>query len=442
MAAFEVAAALGIVAALGAAAWTALPSLLAPEPEPDEPEDVFATGDVAQRVAALSERVLRDDDDPRPWSRHPLQGDPERLPAHLVPARSLVVLDGHVLPLHPALLAATGGGDVLRGRRQGRPIHAVRLREGLYLDLIEALRLLPVIGLELAGRGLGGEVVVVDPADLDDELPVVCPWLLTGEGPRVTSDDEGARTFALTIGTTTVEATVWMPDVAAGIAADELRWAGSIRADAEQTTAATDPSILASLQLEATPPLGWTRSELLELAAVLHQLEQQDVDVSTLLLEVFADRRAPMPDLHDERQALVTAAVMNWVGAAHRRAGRPRAALAALEAAEAVCAPLDDDNRGDITHNRGLSWLDLHGSDPAALEAAAAAFTQSARLHPTDAEPWVHLALVRHLQGRAEAAADAWLQAATHAPDSDHYSLFMANAGARPSRDDSGGSAD
>lgn len=432
MAAFELIAALGMAAGLGVAAWMALPTALAKTEETPKP-DVFTTGDVARRLAVLHERAIREDDDPRPWTLTPLVVDGPRLPSALMPARQVVLLgDDVLLPLHAALLTIIGGDDVVRGRRQGRPIHAIRLHDDLYIDLVEALRLLPVIGLELAARKLHGDARLLPATDLTTDVQLVAPWLLTGDGPRITSEDAGERVFQLSLAGRVLTTRVWMPTVIGGLSDDSPRAAGEILLDGHRCTGATSHEDLTALGLQASPPIGWTRVELLELAAVLQQLESQGVDVSPLLLEVFADRRGPMPDLHDERQALVTSAVLNWVGAAHRRAGRPRAALAALEAALRVSAPTDDDNRGDIEHNRGLAWLDLHAVDDSALHHATAAFTNSARLHPTDAAPWVQLALVHTLNNDASAAEDAWLQAATHAPDTDHYSLFMANAGARP----------
>ncbi len=390
--------------------------------------------DLQMALARLRDRVVLDDDDPRPWSDEPLRPGEERLPPDLRPWNGVAWVDGErpaVLPLGPCLFAADGG-ELLVGRRQGRPIQAVRLRPGVYLDLYEATRLLPVLLVELEARGLLGPIHLTDAAP-EGEAEAVAPWLISGEGPRIVPEDE-ARDGTLTIEGHPVRLRVWMPEVADGLREDALRWAGEVQFGAHRSTGATSPEVLAALAIEPGPTVGWTRRELLELAGIMRQLEAQDVDLSSFLLEAFADRVAPRPEPACEDDRLLVAALLNWVGATHRRAGRPRTALAVLDAALRACGPEDDDNIADIHHNRGLCWIDLRNHDPEALAHAWEAFELSARHQPADAAPWIQMALVQHLHGDHEAAAEAWLQAASRAPPEQQPGL-LENARAAERRD-------
>lgn len=434
MAAFEVAALLVALAGLGVVGRTVIPLLGRPEPEEDDGPDLPA--DVLLALRALDERALLDDDDGTPWISAPLVPGDERLPSDLRPWDGVVTVgDGALLPLGTCLLASGSEEPVLRGRRQGRPLHAVRLREGLFFDLYEGARLLPVLAVELAARGLPSELLL-DSQEAAAGRDLVAAWLVTGEGPRVLPEGDDLRSASLLLDGHPVRTVAHLPTLRRGLEEDALRWAGEITLDDQRSTGATSPADLTALDLSPTPPVGWTRRELLELAAVLQQLERQDVDLSAFLLEVFADRVGPVPDPQAdpttrEEQGLVAAALLNWVGAAHRRSGRPRAGLAALDAAEAALPPDDDDTRGDVHHNRGLCWLDLRSVDPDALDAAVRSFQAALRARPDDADPWIQLALVHHLRDDLPSAAEAWLQAATRVPrDEERKAILLANAAA------------
>lgn len=431
MAAFEVAALIVALAGLGAVGRTVLP-MLRPA-TPTAPPGPSLGPDIDLALQALDDRILLDDDDPTPWTLGPLEPGAERLPSDLRPWDGVVTAGDHLVPLGSCLLATGHDGDLLRGRRQGRAIHAVRLVGDVFLDLYEASRLLPVLAVELDARAAPRELSLADRAQADG-LELLAAWSVTGTGPRVVPEGEGARSWELTLEGEALRVEAWIPDVRTGLVEDALRWAGVARLGDTSSVGGTPPTVLDHLALAASEPVGWTRRELLELAAVLQQLESQDVDLSAFLLEVFADHRAPAPDpaappQTREEQALVCAALLNWVGASHRRAGRPRAGLAVLDAALSVCGPDDTDTLGDIHHNRGLCWLDLRALEPHALDEASASFSRSTDLHPADPAPWLQTALVHHLRDDLEAAAEAWLQAATRVPgDDERKAILLANA--------------
>ncbi|MCA9569241.1 MAG: hypothetical protein KC656_15435, partial [Myxococcales bacterium] len=280
MAAFEVVA-LGVAAGgLGAVVWALLPWLRPPETPaaPDLPPDV------ALALQKIHERVVLTDDDGTPWLPSPLRPGEERLPADLRPWEGVVVLEGPspaLVPLGPCLLEAHGAPDLLVGRRQGRPILAARIEGDVYLDLFEAVRLLPVLGVELAARGLDGPLALYREGDVPHEtLVAAAPWLVSGVGGRVVPEGEGSRAFRFRLAGKDVEVTAWMPTVARGITEDGLRWAGTLAFAGHTCTGATTAEDLERLGVAGATDIGWTRRELLELAAILQQLESQDVDLS------------------------------------------------------------------------------------------------------------------------------------------------------------------
>jgi hypothetical protein len=263
----------------------------------------------------------------------------------------------------------------VRGRRQGRAFHAVRLHDDIFLDLVEMVRVLPVVGCDLIARGIHSREVTFH-ADLEalqsasghtgEALDVSAAWLLGGDGGRVIPESEGAAVFSVAIDGGRLEVLAWMPAVARGIARDRLEWAGvaTWRRDGVVVVdaGATPRTVLAALGLEvetiraaSLETWRWSRDELIEVAGVAHHLEGQGVDIAALLDDAFADGTVPVPAGPED--TTVVAAVLNWRGAVARRSGRTRHAVAVFDAALAVCGPDDDDNRADIHYNRGYARL-------------------------------------------------------------------------------------
>ncbi|MCB9679770.1 MAG: hypothetical protein H6737_31985 [Alphaproteobacteria bacterium] len=468
---FTVATAILVLGGLGGVAWMLWPALQEarePEPEADEPGDGT---DVDARMRVLVERGSAEDDDTVPWDdRRPMLPDePRRVPWELAPAEKLPVIRDakgvFLLPISGALLAVgPEAPPVLRGRRQGRAFHAVRLEPGVYLDLVECIRLLPVIGIELDARGIEGrEVRLYDDLEAiganDEQLDALAPWLAGMAGPRVVPDAvDGARSWAFRFGEATLEVKAWIPAVAEGVRSDRLVWAGILTWEGAERivdSGATPLEVLdrlvddgASVREQSLEAWRWSRPELTELAAVGHYLDEQGVPVVGLLRDAFADHTVPQPDLHDEAQSLTAAAVLNWVAVVHRRAGYPKRAIGLLDAALKACRPDDDDNRADIHYNRGYCRLqalmarppeatgvgDLHvaafddAPSAEALEPARQDFELASRLNPSDSHAWSQIAIIHLLRGEKPAAEEAWLQAATRTSDPDAQMQLMQNA--------------
>jgi tetratricopeptide (TPR) repeat protein len=496
-----VATALLIAGGIAGVGWMLWP-MLKPDPvqsDPDEPEDEPDAPPVSPavlRIQALLDRGVADDDAPREWTRWQamLPDAPRRIDVDLAPAERLPILrtaDQGVLvvPIASAVLEVADPPDdlppVLRGRRQGRAFHAVELacEANLYLDLVEVLRVLPVIGVELEARGIADAsltVELVDGAEADalvagGEVSAVAAWLAGMDSPRVVPDPDGAEGvrswhFAIEVdgssaGTLGIRAE--MAPVADGIARDHLPWAGVATWESGERiveSGATPQDVVARVVADTDLPdpdviweasqqtWAWSGLELAELAAVGHYLTEEGIDVLRLVEDAFADGSLPKPDLHDEAQSLTAAAVLNWVGVVHRRGGYPNRAIGLLDAALVACAPDDDDNRADIHYNRGYARLqtamvrapeptgpgDLHlavfpvlsDEEIASLETARQDFALAARLNPNDPHAWSQQAVIHQLRGENDAASDAWLQAATRTRDEDVQRQLRDNAAA------------
>ncbi|MEZ4317272.1 MAG: hypothetical protein R3F61_07200 [Myxococcota bacterium] len=457
-----------VVGGLGGVAWMLWP-VLPERARPAVEVDHSGPTDVARRLKGLRERGSAPDDAEHVWSeRQPMLPDePRRVPWDFAPAERLPVLvtssGVFLVPIASALLQVDPEApEVLRGRRQGRAFHAVRLEPGLYLDLVEALRLLPVIGVELVGRGIEErEIRLFD--DLgsigasDDDLDALAPWLAGVPGPRVVPEGDGIREWVFAIAGAELAVKAWIPALAEGIREDRLRWAAvaTWRGETLETVegGATPLDVLERLVDDAPAVRArsleawrWSRVELAELAAVGHYLEEQEIPVRALLDDAFADGAFPMADLHDEAQSLTAAAVLNWAAVVHRRAGYPKRALGLLDAALVTCAPSDDDSRADIYYNRGYCRLQAAlavdgpeagkglpsptDAQAAELELARRDFELASRLNPDDPHAWAQQAVILQLVGSREPAQDAWLQAATRTGDPVAQRQLLANADA------------
>jgi len=442
---------LGGVAGMG---WMLWPSL---RPEPPAATDEEAqSSDSRARLDVLLEAGCEPDDSEVCWDQTQpmLPDEPRRIPWDFAVAEVLPVIhDGdrhYLVPLSSALIQLDDpdAPDIFCGRRQGRVFHGVRLEAGLYLDLIEALRLLPIIAVELDARGIQSREIELhggmDEVGAPEEgLATVASWLAGMPGPRVLPEGDGSRPWRFVVGGHTVELLADLPALAQGIRSDELGWAGVLWMGALSESGATPLELLEGL-VDDAPALHraslerwrWSRPELTELSSLGHYLEQQQIGILALVRDAFADHTVPMPDLHDELQSLVAAAVLNWVAVVHRRAGYPRRAVGLLDAALRATAPTDDDTRADIHHNRGTCrfQIALDGdSGPEDLQPVLQDFELAARLNPGDPHCWVQIALVHELLDQPKKAEDAWLQAATRTREPDAQMQLVANAQAMKS---------
>lgn len=477
---FEIATGLLVLGGIAGAAWTLWP-VIRGEAEPDGSDDPPDDGesDWMDRLRALVGQGDAEDEG-LPWTeRHPMLADvPRRIPADLVPwdVLPLVVHDGEawLLPLGSALLRVpAGSGPIVRGRRHGRAFHVVCVGEDVGVDLVELVRLVPVLAAELRARGIDSTEIGLY-ADVDGFsaatglgpdaiVGAIAPWLVGDEAPRVVPEGEGVSTVRWTLGDGALEVRSWTPAVARGIARDRLAWAGVaswtrdgrqvVDAGATSLEVLTAMGVGASIRASSLETWRWSRDELLELAGVGHHLEREGIDVTALVDDAFADRTVPVPSAPDD--ALVATAVLNWRAVVLRRAGRTRDAVAALDAALSICAPDDDDNRADILYNRGYARLqglmsgppvaagspesELHQAGfveippPEALHPALGDFEQASRLNPSDPHAWSQQAVVHQLLGDARKAEDCWLQAATRTKDTEAHVQLLQNA--RAARD-------
>lgn len=446
---FEIAAILLFVGGAVGVGWALLPWLRSQrlEVDPDLVDPAELESDLDDRLTTLLQRSMTDGDAPAPWERRLPMATGRRVAAPFRPSDAVLAVlteeQAFLLPLD-LLHASAPGPDVQRGRSFGRPLHAVRLRDDLYLDLVAAARVLPLFAAELEALTPHRTLEVFD--DLDAVLAteriavVVCPWLIEADQPAAIPEGEGLVTSRFELRGEPLVVEAWMPAVRRGAQASEptqaarIRWgeaieAGGLVADARGPLEADDTTFQ------------WTREELMELAAVGHRLEGDGLE-RELVEAAFVDRAVPVPG--DDEAALVAAAVLNWAGVVVRRNGAPLRSLGYFDAGLSIVA--DPDNRADLLYNRGyarlhaasaslrptgherLQTFTFEGVDTDVLEAALRDFTLASGLNPTDPDAWSQIAVVRQLLGNRTAASEAWLQAATRVDDEAVRQRMLANA--------------